>query len=102
MRVPTPDVSVVDLTLNLKKDVTKEQINEMFEKASQSNFKGLIEIDNDKRVSSDFIGSTYSSTFVPDLTTVVDGNVAKVVAWYDNEWGYSSRLVDMCVLIGNK
>ena len=102
MRVPTPNVSVVDLTLNLKKDVTKEQINEMFEKAAQSNFKGLIEIDNDKRVSSDFVGSTYSATFVPDLTTVVDGNVAKVVAWYDNEWGYSSRLVDMCVLIGNK
>jgi glyceraldehyde 3-phosphate dehydrogenase len=102
MRVPTPDVSVVDLTVTLKKDVTKEQINEIFEKAAQSNFKGLIEIDNDKRVSSDFTGSTYSSTFVPDLTTVVDGNVAKVVAWYDNEWGYSSRLVDMCVLIGNK
>jgi len=102
MRVPTPDVSVVDLTVTLKKDVTKEQINEIFQKASQSNFKGLIEIDNDKRVSSDFTGSTYSSTFIPDLTTVVDGNVAKVVAWYDNEWGYTCRLVDMCVLIGNK
>jgi glyceraldehyde 3-phosphate dehydrogenase len=102
MRVPTPDVSVVDLTVTLKKDVTKEQINEIFEKASQTNFKGLIEIDNDKRVSSDFVGSTYSSTFIPDLTTVVDGNVAKVVAWYDNEWGYSCRLVDMCVLVGNK
>jgi len=102
MRVPTPDVSVVDLTVTLKKDVTKEQINEIFQKASQTNFKGLIEIDNDKRVSSDFTGSTYSSTFIPDLTTVVDGNVAKVVAWYDNEWGYSCRLVDMCVLVGNK
>ncbi len=102
MRVPTPDVSVVDLTLNLKKETTKEEINAIFEKAAQTNFKGLVEIDNDKRVSSDFIGSTYSSTFVPDLTTVVDGNVAKVVAWYDNEWGYSSRLVDMCVLVGNK
>ena len=102
MRVPTPDVSVVDLTVNLKRDVTKEEINTIFEKASQTNFKGLIEIDNDKRVSSDFTGSTYSATFIPDLTTVVDGNVAKVVAWYDNEWGYSCRLVDMCVLIGNK
>ncbi len=102
MRVPTPDVSVVDLTVTLKKDVTKEQINEIFAKASQNGFKGLIEVDNDKRVSSDFTGSTYSSTFIPDLTTVVDGNVAKVVAWYDNEWGYSCRLVDMCVLVGNK
>jgi glyceraldehyde 3-phosphate dehydrogenase len=102
MRVPTPDVSVVDLTVTLKQDVTKEQINEVFEKAAQTNFAGLIEIDNDKRVSSDFTGSSYSSTFVPDLTTVVDGNIAKVVAWYDNEWGYSSRLVDMCVFVGNK
>ncbi len=102
MRVPTPDVSVVDLTLNLKKDTTKEEINALFEKASEGNFAGLIEIDNDKRVSSDFIGSTYSSTFVPDMTNVVDGNTVKVLAWYDNEWGYSSRLVDMCVFVGNK
>jgi len=102
MRVPTPDVSVVDLTLNLKKDTTKEEINALFEKASEGNFAGLIEIDNDKRVSSDFIGSTYSSTFVPDMTNVVDGNTVKVLAWYDNEWGYSSRLVDMCIFVGNK
>ena len=102
MRVPTPDVSVVDLTVNLKKDTTKEEINALFEKASEGDFAGLIEIDNDKRVSSDFIGSTYSSSFVPDMTSVVDGNTVKVLAWYDNEWGYSSRLVDMCVFVGNK
>ena len=102
MRVPTPDVSVVDLTVNLKKDVTVEEINAVFDKAAEGSFKGLIEIDNDKRVSSDFIGSTYSSTYVPDMTSVVDGKTVKVLAWYDNEWGYSSRLVDMCVLVGNK
>jgi len=102
MRVPTPDVSVVDLTVNLKKDVTKEEIDEAFEKAAAGPFNGLIEIDNDKRVSSDFIGSTYSSTYVPDMTSVVDGKTVKVLAWYDNEWGYSSRLVDMCVFVGNK
>ena len=102
MRVPTPDVSVVDLTANLKKDVTIEEINAAFDKAAAGSFKGLIEIDNDKRVSSDFIGSTYSSTYVPDMTSVVDGKTVKVLAWYDNEWGYSSRLVDMCVFIGNK
>jgi glyceraldehyde 3-phosphate dehydrogenase len=101
MRVPTPDVSVVDLTANLKKEVTVEEINAAFEKAAAGSFEGLIEIDNDKRVSSDFIGSTYSSTFVPDMTSVVDGNTVKVLAWYDNEWGYSSRLVDMCVFVGN-
>ena len=102
MRVPTPNVSLVDLTVNLSKDVSVEEINAAFDKAAESNFKGLIEIDNEKRVSSDFIGSTYSSTYVPDMTSVVDGNTVKVIAWYDNEWGYSSRLVDMCVFVANK
>jgi glyceraldehyde 3-phosphate dehydrogenase len=102
MRVPTPDVSIVDLTVNLKKDTTIEEINTAFNIAAEGSFKGLIEIDNDKRVSSDFIGSTYSSTYVPDMTSVVDGRTVKVLAWYDNEWGYSSRLVDMCIFVGNK
>jgi len=101
MRVPTPDVSVVDLTVNLRKSVTKDDINAAFADAASGAFKGLIEVDNDKRVSCDFIGSTYSSTYVPDMTSVVNGNTVKVLAWYDNEWGYSSRLVDMTVLIGN-
>ena len=100
MRVPTPDVSVVDLTVNLAKDVTKEEVIEAMVKASDTNFKGLIEVDFDKRVSSDFVGSTYSSTFVPDMTSVVNGNTVKVLAWYDNEWGYSSRLVDMVKFVG--
>ncbi len=100
MRVPTPDVSVVDLTVNLKKEVTKDDIHAAFNAASAGAFKGLIEVDNDKRVSCDFIGSTYSSTYVPDMTSVVDGKTVKVLAWYDNEWGYSSRLVDMTILIG--
>lgn len=101
MRVPTPDVSVVDLTVNLKKDVTIEELNQAFEEASKTNFKGLLEIDYDKRVSTDFIGSSYSATYVPDMSSVVDGRMVKVIAWYDNEWGYSSRLVDMTVLVGN-
>jgi len=96
MRVPTPDVSIVDLTINLKKSVTKEEINAAYESAAKGAFEGLIEIDTDKRVSSDFMGSTYSATFVPDMTQVVDEKTVKVLAWYDNEWGYSSRLVDMC------
>ncbi len=102
MRVPTADVSVVDLTVNLSKEVTKEQINEVISDASESEFKGLIEVDNDKRVSSDFIGSTYSSIFVPDMTSVVEGKTVKVLAWYDNEWGYTSRLIDMVKFVGNK
>jgi len=101
MRVPTTDVSVVDLTVNLKKQVTKEEIVSAMEKAAEGSFKGLIEIDHDKRVSSDFVGSTYSSTFVPDMTSVVDGNTVKVLAWYDNEWGYTERLMDMAVFVNN-
>ncbi|QKF83242.1 type I glyceraldehyde-3-phosphate dehydrogenase [Halarcobacter ebronensis] len=100
MRVPTADVSIVDLTVNLKKEVTKEDINKAMVLASQAEFEGLIEIDNDMRVSSDFIGSAYSSTFVPDMTSVVDGKTVKVLAWYDNEWGYTSRLVDMTLFVG--
>ncbi len=99
MRVPTTDVSVVDLTVNVKKEVTKEEVIAAFEKAAEGAFKGLIEIDHDKRVSSDFVGSSYSATFVPDMTSVVDGNTVKVLAWYDNEWGYTERLVDMAVLV---
>ena len=95
IRVPTADVSVVDLTVNLKKSATVEEINTAFERAEKDNFAGLIEVDYDKRVSSDFIGSSYSCTFVPDLTRVVGENTVKVIAWYDNEWGYSNRLVDM-------
>lgn len=101
MRVPTPDVSVVDLTVNLSRSVTKEEVYNAFTAASEGSFKGLIEVDNDKRVSSDFIGSTFSATYVPDMTSVIGGTTVKVLAWYDNEWGYSSRLVDMTVLVGN-
>ncbi len=102
MRVPTADVSIVDLTINLKKETTKEEINEAMEIASKGAFEGLLEIDYDKRVSSDFIGSSYSATFVPDMTSVIEGKTAKVLAWYDNEWGYTSRLVDMAIFVSQK
>jgi len=95
MRVPTADVSVVDLTVNLKRELSEAAVNDAFEKAAAAGFEGIIEIDHDKRVSSDFIGSSYSCTFVPDLTRVVGERTVKVIAWYDNEWGYSNRLVDM-------
>ena len=100
LRVPTPDVSIVDLNCLLKRSVTKDEINEIFKNASQNGYKGLIEYDDKMRVSSDFIGSSYSSIFVPDSTQVVDGDMVKIVAWYDNEWGYSSRLVDMAKHVG--
>lgn len=100
LRVPTPDVSVVDLNCLVKKSVTKDEINAIFKEASQSGYKGLVEYDEEMRVSSDFIGSTMSAIFVPDSTQVVDQNMVKVLAWYDNEWGYTSRLVDMAKHIG--
>ncbi|MCE3039447.1 type I glyceraldehyde-3-phosphate dehydrogenase [Helicobacter anatolicus] len=95
IRVPTPDVSLVDLTLNLEKQASKEEINAAFKEAEQSYLKDLLLVDEEKCVSSDFIGSNYSAIFVPDKT-LVQGNTAKVLAWYDNEMGYSHRLVDMC------
>ncbi|MCE3036913.1 type I glyceraldehyde-3-phosphate dehydrogenase [Helicobacter sp. faydin-H20] len=95
IRVPTPDVSLVDLTLNLEKQASKEEINAAFKEAEQSYLKDLLLVDEEKCVSSDFIGSSYSAIFVPDKT-LAQGNTAKVLAWYDNEMGYSHRLVDMC------
>lgn len=100
IRVPTPDVSVVDLSVTLQNDITKEMINEAMEEASKTYMNGFLLIDHDKRVSSDFIGCPYSAIFVPDYTMVVGSRNAKILAWYDNEWGYSNRLVDMAKHIG--
>ncbi len=100
VRVPTADVSIVDLNVILKKDTTIEEVNALFEKKAQNEYKGLILVDKDKRVSQDFVGSSYSSIVAADLTQVIEGNMLKVMAWYDNEWGYSCRLVDMAVHVG--
>lgn len=96
IRVPTPNVSLVDLSATLQKSVTKEEINEAFMRAQSTYMQNLIKVDEDKCVSSDFIGSSYSAIFVPDKT-LAQGNTIKILAWYDNEMGYSHRLVDMCV-----
>ncbi len=95
VRVPTPDVSLVDLNVILKRETTKEEVNAAFEAAEKGALKGIIAVDHDKRVSSDFVGTEISSIVAADLTQVVEGNMAKVIAWYDNEWGYSCRLIDM-------
>lgn len=102
IRVPTPDVSLIDLTCITQKPVSKELINQTFLEASQKAMKNLILVDEEKRVSSDFIGSSYSAIFIPDCTLVVNDNQVKVMAWYDNEWGYSKRLVDMTTYVGSK
>jgi glyceraldehyde 3-phosphate dehydrogenase len=95
MRVPVSDGSIVDLVAELKTEVTEEQVNAAFKAAADGELKGILEYTEDPIVSSDIIGNPHSSIFDSALTTVMDGNMVKVVSWYDNEWGYSSRVVDM-------
>jgi len=95
IRVPTPNVSLVDLTVTLKKDTTLEEVQEVFTKASLGNLKGILGVDNEGRVSSDFIGESLSTVVPLDTIQVIEKNMVKVLSWYDNEWGYSTRLVDM-------
>ncbi len=102
VRVPTITVSLTDLTVLLKKNVTVEQINKAYIKASKSYLKNILAVSDEPLVSSDYIGNSYSATVDLELTRVVDGNLVKVVGWYDNEWGYANRLVEMVALIGDK
>jgi glyceraldehyde 3-phosphate dehydrogenase len=99
VRVPTPNVSMVDLNVVVGKDVTVQQVNDLFKDQSNGALKGIIGIDESYRVSSDFNGSSFSTVIATDLTQVIDGNMIKVMSWYDNEWGYSERLVDMAAFI---
>ncbi len=94
LRVPVPNVSIVDLTCNLEKNTTEAEINAAFKKAAQDELKGILEYTEDPVVSSDFNHSTYSAIFDAQSTMVLGGNFVKVFAWYDNEFGYSCRLKD--------
>lgn len=95
MRVPTSDGSVVDLTVELEKTVTKEEINAAMKEAAQGAMKGILEYTEDPIVSCDIIGNPHSSIFDSKLTMVLEGNMVKVVSWYDNENGYSNRVCDL-------
>jgi glyceraldehyde 3-phosphate dehydrogenase len=97
VRVPVPNVSMVDLNVLVKKDTTIEEINTLFKQKAQNELQGILLIDEEHRVSQDFQTSSYSSVFATDLTQVIAGNMVKVMAWYDNEWGYSTRLIDMAL-----
>ncbi|MEK7496994.1 MAG: type I glyceraldehyde-3-phosphate dehydrogenase [Patescibacteria group bacterium] len=100
IRVPTVCVSLSDFTFVLKKSVTKEEVNRVFVKASQSpRYKGIMTVTNEPLVSSDFIGNPHSVIVDLSLTQVVAGDLIKVVGWYDNEWGYANRLVEMAALV---
>ena len=95
LRVPVPTGSFVDITAVVAKETTPEEINSIFKKESEGALKGILGYAEDVIVSSDIIGSTYSSIFDPNYTDVIDGTFVKVYGWYDNEWGYSSRIVDL-------
>jgi glyceraldehyde 3-phosphate dehydrogenase len=97
MRVPVPDGSVIDLTATLKKATTKEEINAAMKHAAENELKGILEYVEDPIVSVDIIHNSHSSIFDALLTQVIDGTLVKVIAWYDNEWGYSNRLAELIV-----
>lgn len=102
LRVPTPNVSVTDLVVELEKEATKESINAAFREAAEGELKGILGVSDLPLVSKDFNGDARSSIVDADLTMVMEGNMAKVVAWYDNEWGYSSRIVDLAVYMSKR
>lgn len=102
MRVPTPDVSVVDFVAVLKKNTTTEEVNQAMKHAANNSLNGILAYTEDPVVSSDLLRNPNSSIVDADLTKVLGGNLVKVVAWYDNEWGYSNRIVDLIVFLGKK
>jgi len=99
IRVPTADVSMIDLTVTLAKEVTVEDVQQAFKAAAEGSQKGILGVDEEYRVSMDFVGEELSTVVPLDTIQVIGGNMVKVLSWYDNEWGYSCRLVDMAVLI---
>ncbi len=101
MRVPTIDASISDITIITSKDVTEKEVNDAFIAAASGELKGIMGVTDEMLVSSDFIGNNHSTIVDLPLTKVAGGNLVKVVAWYDNEWGYTNRLVDIAVMQGN-
>ena len=102
VRVPTPVVSLSDVTALLRRDVTVEQVNEAFKKAAADSFyQGILGVSEEPLVSRDFIGNSHSGIVDLPLTKVVGGNMVKIMVWYDNEWGYSNRLVELVADVGH-
>ena len=101
IRVPVPDGSLTDITFNVKRQVSIEEINAAFKTASETNFKGILDYTEDPIVSVDIIGNTNSCVFDAQLTSVID-KMVKVVGWYDNEIGYSSRIIDLILILNKK
>jgi glyceraldehyde-3-phosphate dehydrogenase (NAD(P)) len=102
LRVPTPNVSVVDLVVQVEKSTIAEQVNEVLKSAAEGSLKGILQYSDLPLVSSDYQGTDCSSIVDASLTMVMGGDMVKVVAWYDNEWGYSQRVVDLAELVAQK
>jgi glyceraldehyde 3-phosphate dehydrogenase len=102
VRVPTPNVSIVDFGCNVIRSTTAEEVNQAFMKAQEGALKGVLHVVTEPLVSVDFNGSTFSATVDAELTTVMGGNLVKVMAWYDNEMGFSHRMLDMAVYMGSR
>jgi len=99
LRVPTPNVSVVDMVLELSRDTSKEEVNAVLKAAAENGMKGIIKYCDLPLVSSDHAGTDESAIVDSDLTLVMGGNMLKVICWYDNEWGYSQRVVDLAEVV---
>ena len=102
LRVPTPDGAITDISAVLKKEVTKEEINKAFEEYANNQLKGILEITYEEVVSTDILGNTHSSIIDGLSTMVVDKNKVKILAWYDNEFGYAKRVLELATLVANK
>ncbi|HEY7546283.1 MAG TPA: type I glyceraldehyde-3-phosphate dehydrogenase [Blastocatellia bacterium] len=102
LRVPTPNVSIVDLVCEVEKSTSKEEVNAAVRKAAEGELKGILQYSDEPLVSIDFRHNSHSSIFDDEYTYVVDGNLIKVLSWYDNEWGYSCRMVDLIRFIFEK
>jgi glyceraldehyde 3-phosphate dehydrogenase len=102
IRVPTPDVSIVDFVATVERDTTREEVNAAFETAANGPMSGILGVSNEPLVSIDYTGDPRSSVVDAVSTSVIDGRMVKVLAWYDNEWGYSSRVVDLVSYVGER
>ncbi len=101
-RVPVPDGSIIDLSVELEQSTTKDELNQTFSKAAQTHLKGILQYNKDPIVSTDIIGNPHSSIFDSEITEILDDNFAHVVSWYDNEAGFSARLIELTQLVALK
>jgi glyceraldehyde 3-phosphate dehydrogenase len=102
IRVPTPDVSLIDLVCEVEKETTAQEVNEAFRAAAQGRLRGVLGVSEEPLVSVDYIGDSRSTIVDAASTSVIDGRMVKVLSWYDNEWGYSARVVDLVRFVAQR